>query len=645
MPTPKLLAPCGSYDALCSAISAGADEVYFGSSLFNARMNAKNFDKNEFENAIKLCRMYGVKSNITLNTLTTDRELRDTLNLAYDAMTFGADAFIIQDLGLASLLKQTFPDICLHASTQCACHNTLGARELSKLGFSRIVVARELSQSDIEAITLDGKQNNYEIEMFIHGALCVSHSGMCLMSSCIGKRSGNRGLCAQPCRLKYSFDGKNSKELLSLKDLCLASKIDFLCKSNVASLKIEGRMKSPEYVYGVTKLYRKLLDQKRNATKDELQFLYELFSRNGFTDAYFTKQYLSSNASMYGVRSDSQKAKTAVLEKKQVFEMPKIPVDMSCTIQKDKCIELSINNFKYISDIVPDLAQSRPIDNAFVSKCLDKTGSTSFQAKNIEILLDNNLFLTASQLNNIRRTAFEEYKQNITKNIEITKNTVDLPKPADNSVQKKPVSISESFLIGLSRIKDKDFNKTNFAVEMPRVIFDTEVPYAIELLKKAKQMGACFAIAHNISHLEMCKQAELPVFGGIGLNVFNSKTVEYFENKGVYALTLSPELNPAQSRDIVFKSAKKAVIKKARLPLMVLESCIYKAHCNKCQNKKGKVCSYITDRMGMTFPLLSQERLTPNPYPCRLIVQNSLISKLSDQKTDTINPDIVFTQD
>ncbi len=647
MSLPKLLAPCGSYEALCAAISAKADEVYFGASLFNARMNARNFDDKAFEEAIKLCRMYGVKSNITLNTLMTDREIKEGLSLAYKAMCYGADAFIVQDLGFAGLLKDTLPEICLHASTQCACHNTSGARYLKDLGFDRIVLARELGKKDIFDITSHGKQNNYETEIFIHGALCVSHSGMCLMSSCIGKRSGNRGLCAQPCRLKYSFDKQKPKELLSLKDMCLATKIADLCDSGIASLKIEGRMKSPEYVYGVTKTYRTLLDEKRNATDGELLFLSQLFSRSGFTDGYYTEEYKKNNVSMYGIRKNSQKAITAETEKQQKYELPKIPVSVSCEIKSDENIKFCISNkdgifCEYISEIVPEKANNRPIDKDFAVKQLCKTGNTNFSVEKIDISLSEGLFLTASALNSVRRNGFEKFTDIITCNLNVVKNEKIKDKPVRGSKPSALQTINEAQLIPLYKFADENFAPKNFIAELPRVIFNSEIPSAVKLLCSAKQKGAKYALIHNISHIEICKTAGIDIIGGAGLNVFNSEAVSMFEKENFYAITLSPELNAPQMRDIVFTSSKKAVIQKSRLPLMVLESCIYKADGRSCKNKKGEICSVITDRTGAKFPLLSQPRLSNSPYPCRIIVLNSVVSTLSDEKIKIANPDIIF---
>lgn len=295
---PYLLSPAGSPESLEAAISAGADEIYLGGNIFNARINAKNLDKKALISAGHTCKENNLRLYITLNTLVSDRDFPAVKDyICFLEHNVIPDAYIVQDLGLAVLLKTEFPNIVLHASTQMQQHSTGGVELLKKLGFSRIIIAREASKDNIKALCESG----IECEMFVHGALCVCMSGGCLMSSMIGKRSGNKGECAQPCRLEYR--GSN-KYPLSLKDLCLARHIPTLAEIGVTSLKIEGRMKSPDYVYTVTKIYRRLIDQNRPANDDELLLLESIFSRGGFTDGYFTGKL---GKSMFGIRSVSDK--------------------------------------------------------------------------------------------------------------------------------------------------------------------------------------------------------------------------------------------------------------------------------------------------------------------------------------------------
>lgn len=309
---PELLAPVGSEETLTSAISAGADAVYLGGKLYNARMNARNFDSVGIKNAVEKCHTNGVRLYVTLNTLIYDRCFKDALKYAEELYLSGVDALITADTGLSLAIKKYIPSFELHASTQMTGHNTLSAEYLAEKGFSRMVCAREMSKKDIDLLV---KNSPIEIEMFVHGAMCMSQSGQCLMSSFIGGRSGNRGECAQPCRLPY-----NNGYPLSLKDMCLANHITEILDSGVASLKIEGRMKSPSYVYSVVSTYRRLIDEKRNADKKEIDRLASVFSRSGFSDGYYVGKI---DNGMLGIRSSIDKEQTKNTVVKQTVGIKK----------------------------------------------------------------------------------------------------------------------------------------------------------------------------------------------------------------------------------------------------------------------------------------------------------------------------------
>ena len=302
---PELLAPVGNPQTLDAAIEGGADAVFLGGTLFNARMNARNFDRPALLDAVKKCHNRGVKLYVTLNTQILDRQMPDALNYAVYLYNIGVDALIVADFGLARRIKEILPDFPLHASTQASAHNLEAAQKLHEIGFERVVLARELSRENIEFVT---KNSPIETEVFVHGALCVCHSGQCLMSSVIGGRSGNRGECAQPCRLPY-----NGKYPLSLKDNCLAAHIPALIEAGVSCLKIEGRMKGSDYVYSTVATYRKLLDEHRQASQKEIDRMASVFSRGGFTDGYFTSHIGSS---MIGIRSEGDKLESASVKVK-----------------------------------------------------------------------------------------------------------------------------------------------------------------------------------------------------------------------------------------------------------------------------------------------------------------------------------------
>jgi len=287
---PELLAPSGSIKTLKAAVQAGADAVYLGAGKFSARAFAANFDDSELASAIKYAASANVKVHLAVNTLMTDRELSEALSIVAQAHNAGAAAFIVQDLGLAKLIKQSHPDAVLHASTQMTAQTLNDVDTLGRLGFKRVVMARELSKEQISEIAAN---TDVELEIFVHGALCSSYSGQCLISSFIGGRSANRGKCAQPCRLPYK-SAKKSGVLLSMKDLCLVDYISELAKIGVTSLKIEGRMKGEDYVRAVVGAYRAVLDGNPLSEKQKKAML-GVFDRGGYTDGYYT----GNKAGMY----------------------------------------------------------------------------------------------------------------------------------------------------------------------------------------------------------------------------------------------------------------------------------------------------------------------------------------------------------
>ncbi len=449
---PELLLPAGTPEAFCAALDGGADAIYFGASGFNARANARNFSLDEMRSAVYLARTLGVKTYVTLNTVLYDREYSLMLKTAEEIYKSGADAVIVADHGTAKILHEYIPDLCLHASTQCACHNLAAAEELTKLGYTRVVPARELSLENIRYLT---KNSPIETEIFVHGALCVSHSGQCLFSSLVGGRSGNRGECAQPCRMNYSltrgtkgrdkgFETVSSGALLSLKDLTLCRHITDIIDSGVDSLKVEGRMKSPYYVREVGAIYRRLLDERRNASDAEERQLAEIFSRGGFTDAYFLSGARSVNQcfsvqSMSGVRTEAEKlgalsgkgtaqrsgkdprsqkeAQQETLKSQgsadNVFRTERtrpIKADIELSVGKPAKLTLSTDtdngtiSIEVEGDTVLE-AQSAPLDVASVTKAINKFGATRFSAESIGVRLEGAVFMPMSSLNKLRRDA------------------------------------------------------------------------------------------------------------------------------------------------------------------------------------------------------------------------------------------------
>ena len=360
--SPELLAPAGSPEALRAAVQNGADAVYLGWGSFNARRGARNFSRDEFASAVSYCHLRGVKTYLTLNTLATDREMADAVDCAVQASKLGADAALIQDMGLVRALRQAAPDLPLHASTQMTLHSLDGVKQAAELGMTRAVLARELSRTDIAYIC---EHSPIEIEVFVHGALCMCYSGQCFMSSVIGGRSGNRGMCAQPCRLPYGFGDLADGHPLSLKDMSLAGHLSELQELGVASAKIEGRMKRPEYVYIVTKVYADALREGREPTADELRQLEQAFSRQGFTDGYYVGQ---KGPEMFGVREEGKEPRALFAQARSTYqngESPRVGVTFYAMVRQGEPVQVGVEDPEgrtaTAQGPVPEAARSHPI--------------------------------------------------------------------------------------------------------------------------------------------------------------------------------------------------------------------------------------------------------------------------------------------
>ena len=624
---PELLAPAGSPQALRAAIAGGADAVYFGGGSFNARIRAQNFTDADVAEAINLCHAYGVKAYMTFNTLVTDRELPAFLQAADTARRAGVDALIVADQGAAALLRQTMPDLPIHASTQCSAHSTAAVKELTQRGFCRVVPARELPREEIARMVREG---GCEIEIFVHGALCVSHSGQCLFSSLVGGRSGNRGECAQPCRLP---DAKG-KYPLSLKDLCLAREIPALIACGVHSLKIEGRLKSPDYVFGVTSIYRRLLDERRAATDKEVAELAAIFSRSGFTDGYFKGRI---DRKMLGVRTEDDKQKARELPQAPT-ELPKLPLDVFFEMVAEKPIRLSVfraGRTVTVTGEPPLTAQNAPMDAEAIKKNLLRFGGTPFVPGRVEITVDKGLMLPVSKLNALRRQALEQLSADdpqstppmgATPKIKAAGKRCTLPTARFERAEQITKRAKDYFAIRYLPLQAIDTADTELAngVVLPPVIFDSEVPTVAALLQKARERGVKHALVGNLGHLSLALEAGLVPHGDFRLNVMNEVTLSTLLTQGFADALLSPELTIPQIRDI--GGACDAIVY-GRIPLMLLEKCAGRevGSCELCNAGKNQ----LTDRRGEKFPIF---RLESPANSHRNILLNSRPTAMSDRQ-------------
>ena len=419
---PELLSPAGSYESLIAAVNAGADAVYMGGSKFGARAYADNPEEDRYLDALHYAHRYGVKVYMTVNTLFKEQETARLKDWLLPYYTEGVDAIIVQDLGAFRIMHEAYPDLPMHASTQMAVTDEYHARLLRRLGIKRVVPARELSLEELKRIKAEG----VEVESFVHGALCYSYSGQCFMSSLIGGRSGNRGRCAQSCRLDYegTCEGcRASGKLLSLKDLCSLDLVPQLAEAGIDSFKMEGRMKSPRYTAGITEVWRKYLDlyakegsQGYHVENKDCEMLANLFDRGGRTDGYYFR-HNGQDMMAWDERKyrGSQEELYAYLDERYVNSIRKVSVSGSASIVNGSEMSLAVSVrgrngdelWTAVSGDIPDRAQKRAISEDDVRKQLEKTGGTPYEWENLDISLDDGLFIPMGKINDLRRKALD----------------------------------------------------------------------------------------------------------------------------------------------------------------------------------------------------------------------------------------------
>ena len=604
----EILSPCGGFDSITAAVRCGADAVYLGFGNFNARRNAKNFTFDEFEAAAKYCRKNGVKIYITLNTLLSEGEIQDAIKVAKKLSNLGADAFIVQDLGLAKVLKAALPDMPLHASTQMVIHSYEGLETLKELGFSRVVAAREMDKKSL--IKLCNKAKELGVEVFVHGALCMCLSGACLMSSQIGGRSGNRGMCAQPCRLPFRVEGGNGYDL-SLKDLSLISKLSELASMGVTSFKIEGRMKRPEYVAAATAAARHSLDNGYVPENIE-KMLTLVFSRSGFTDGYYENKL---GKDMFGRRSDEDIEDSAAIIKSihELYrvERQKIPLEMNLVAKSGQAISLTVfdgQNTVTVTGLPPEAAKVKATDEEFIKSKLEKLGGTCYYLSDIICDIDDGLAIGGGALGELRRTALELLDEK--RSVIPKKNFGDYsPTKADVTSQKceyiarfRSIYQMPQDLSGISAVilpVESDFGKIDISLpiyaELPRAILGSEEKVMENLIAAKPYIKG--AVCSNLCTLELCKKADVPFASDMFMNIYNSESAGVIKDLGAEWYTASVELAQTSIKNM---PQNKAFLAYGYLPLMVTRN---------CPNKNGKGCAecsgvaYGTDRLGNNFAI------------------------------------------
>lgn len=624
----EILAPAGGMESLVAAVRCGANAVYLGTKEINARRGAANFDFDELEKAVDYCHARDVKVYLALNILVSDDEMKTAYETVKTALTLGVDAFIVQDLGLAKMMKNHFPTAVLHASTQCSVNTPDGFKKLEELGFTRAVVPREMSLDEIKEIR---NSTSLELEAFVHGALCMCVSGQCYLSSMIGSRSGNRGLCAQPCRLAFSADGSKSCDL-SLKDLSLIRHINELSKAGVVSLKIEGRMKRPEYVAAsVTACKKALNDAYDNAFESTLK---SVFSRTGFTDGYLTgKRY-----DMFGTRQreDVVSACDVLKELSHLYdnENPLVPIDLefSCKEGERPCLKATaLSKTVTVYGEIAQKAINKPTTAETVGIRISKFGNTPYKVNKCDVSIDEGLIIPASELNGMRRQAVEELMKCERPDVSCIEYT-EKPAQRSNNTDEKyytarfldPESIPDRHPFKRIFIpvwcKDEDFIDNRAGVEIPRGLFgmESELKKRLERLKK---IGVKNALCSNLGAYKTAQEMGFRVFGDFGLNIFNSISAAMFNSPIISFEATLEQISKINADD-------KGVIAYGRLPLMITRNCPVKNHlgCNNCTGR-------LTDRKGFDFPVLCSK------YPCVEIL-NSTVLYMGDRQNE-INADFL----
>ena len=642
----ELLAPAGSMEALRAAVCNGADAVYLGADTFNARINARNFSAADLQEAVVYCHVRGVKVHLTLNTLVLDREMPRAAELIRLAASCGVDAFIVQDLGMVSLCRQLAPDVPIHASTQMSIHSLEGVLEAAALGCSRVVLARELPAEEIAHIC---KKSPVEIEVFVHGALCMCYSGQCYLSSVIGRRSGNRGQCAQPCRLPYGYGRfESTRYPLSLKDNCLAGELDELRRMGVASIKIEGRMKRPEYVAIVTRAYRTVLNGGKLMPSD-LQELETAFSRQGFTDGYFRGQ---TGSDMFGRRQEGEDTADLFASARATYEQgepQRIGVRFYAMIRRGEPAQLAVEdpdgNLCRARGPVPEQAVYRSLTPQDLEQQLKKTGGTPYLCTAVRSSLDPDLMLPASAINAMRRDVIAELTAKRGRAAPARLNAYDEPPRYDGiagepqltiavrtagQITSRMLSMKPTVLyVPLSELAEhpdlpqRVSVETQLAAILPRVIWSGELAPVARQLRTVYEMGVRQVLAGNLGQLHIARAAGFAVRGDFGLNIVNSRAMRYLREQGLDSQLLSFELTLPQIRDIS-KAVPAELLIYGRLPLMLMENCVMKNRTGICACQTGTV--RLVDRVGEEFPIVK------DPGTCRNVLLNGKKLYLLDKK-------------
>ena len=642
----ELLAPAGSMEALRAAVQNGANAVYLGVGSFNARQGAKNFTPQTLVDAVKYCHIRGVQVHLTLNTLVSDREMKEVAETIRHAAQNNVDAFIVQDLGVVQLCRQIAPHIPIHGSTQLTVHSLAGVQLCAAMGMKRVVLSRELSREEIRYICANSP---VEIEVFGHGALCMCYSGQCYMSAVIGGRSGNRGRCAQPCRQSYGYTHWQDKYPLSLKDNCLVHYLQELEEMGVASLKLEGRMKKPEYVATVTAVYRKALDEKM-VTRSMMEALMTAFNRQGFTDGYYTGRV---DRKMFGVREDTRDDPQWLQAARQSFEAGEtqlVDLKFRAVVSVDGS-SLTVTDPEgrtcHVTGPMPELARNVALTGAALAQRVAKTGGTPYKCVEVRTHVDPGLTISAAAINAMRRDALnqltalrarrEENPIRRPKEVPMYRGPKAIPgltvqvttreqlTPALLKAETAMLYVPMHILLEDQTLTLQLVQRGKLAVVLPRIVHDGELPRLTEGLQLLRSLGIQDALVGNLGLLAPVREAGMRIHGDFGLNVYNSGTMNMLRTLELSSATVSFEMTLPQIRDLS-KAVPAELIAYGRLPLMVTEHCLIRNRTGECTCHLG--AAKLVDKTGAEFPIIK------DGDNCRSVLLNGKKLSWLDRQND-----------
>ena len=628
----EILAPAGSRECLRAAVAAGADAIYLGGTKFGARAYAQNLSEEDLVQAIEYVHIHGRKIYMTVNTLLKDRELNELYAYLLPYYKAGLDGVIVQDIGAVKFIGEYFPEMPVHASTQMTITNTLGADFLKRYGITRVVPARELSLKEIRDMK---KQTGLEMECFVHGALCYCYSGQCLLSSMIGGRSGNRGQCAQPCRLPYQTEGKKPADLMSLKDLCTIDILPELIDAGIDSFKIEGRMKQPEYVYTVVKMYRKYADQYLKLQKEgkgkssyhvseaDKRELLATYQRRGYCEGYY---YQHNGKDMVSLKRPKNGRDGSAEEKPWQDIKVQEKINGILTLSVGNRAKLTVSCGDVTVECIGQevqAAQKQPLDPARIEKQMRKTGNTEFTFDNLEILIEGNVFLPMQALNELRREGIEELTEQIQMQYRreeagcgMKTATAGFDSDADGVTEtagKEECCISASVqnkaqldTVVNSKIRyiyleeDVEFEREDgvqYFLAMPYIFRENTIKRYEKMYTEIEKKYDGILIRNWESYAWLKRhEYQKEIRSDYNLYIFNRKTKEELRRLGIARGTASVELNDRELARIGIE--EQVFIAYGYQPVMISAGCIQKTSAS-CDGKGGVLS--ISDRYQKKF--------------------------------------------